>query len=824
MATTTPRIVIIGAGVVGCALADELTRRGHGCVTVLEKGPLFRTGGSTADGLLFQASDSRTMNRLASATARTYAALTENGVPCLRRVGGLEIATTPERLTDLHRRHGRAAAAGIESRILGPAECAGLHPLLDREGIAGGLHVPGDGTVEPVTAAGRQARAAVERGAQFLDHRTVTAIEQQGGRVTGVRCGDDRFPADLVICCAGLWGPVVGDLAGVAVPLLPMTHRYARTGPLGVLELLHALEAASGAAEPSLPILRHPEAGLHVRAHGHRLGIGTHAHRAGPADPRDLDAPDPGSAPPAAHPFSPDDIAPSWAAAAALLPVLRNATIADGVNGLVAGTPDGLPLLGEHPDLAGFWTAEAVGIAHSAGVAEALAEWITTGRPAVGGEPIDLAAAHVDRFDPPAPAAARARDGDVVHRSGRVSPFHTRQAELRAMVTEVGGVERPLWFEANASLPEVCEIGRREGRAARDWSPVAGAEALVARRAAGMFDLSPTRRVEVAGPHAAEFLQRLVTGDVDRPVGDVVPTLMLDADGGVRTDLTVTRLGAERFLVAVADRLDVARMRRYGRAGVELTDVTATTACLGLRGPQVREILTGLVPADLLDLAPWRAAEFHVGGVPVTGLRVAAAGEPGWELVCAAADAERLWDTVHAAGARHGLVAAGLLALESLRMEEGHLAAGVDITPEHGPDATGLGHAVDMGKGPFVGRAAVHTARRTGVPAETLATLVLDHPGAVLSGQEPVYDLPEARRFGRDPVPVEDLEPGPPGVIGRVTRAATGYTTGTSIAHAWLPTARALPGTRVAVELAGRRLTAQVVAGALRPAPTPATG
>ncbi|MBP2368818.1 GcvT family protein [Pseudonocardia parietis] len=834
MAPTTPHIVIIGAGIVGCALADELTRRGHTRVTVLEKGPLFHTGGSTshAPGLVFQTSSSRPMTRLATATVRKYASLSEDGVRCLNQVGGLEVASTPERLADLHRRHGWASAAGIRSRVLEPGECARLHPLLAEERILGGLHIPADGTALPVAAARVQAKAATGRGAVFLAHREVTAIEQRGGCTTGVRCGAESFPADLVICCAGMWGPAVGELAGVGIPLVPMAHQYVRTNPLGALEAIHALESASGAADPSLPILRHQDADLYFRPHGHRLGIGAYGHRAMPMDSRDLDVPDPGASMPSERRFTPDDFDPSWDAAVALLPVLGDAKIEEGVNGVFSFTPDGLPLLGEHPGLRGFWTAEAVWITHSAGVAEAVAEWITTGRPALDGEPIDLSGADVDRFDPAAldPAVVLARSCrafdevyDVIHpldppsvaRPIGTTPFHSRQVELRAVFTEAGALERPLWFEANAWLPEVCEVPRREGWAARNWSPVAGAEALVTRRAAGMFDLSPMRRLEITGPGAVEFLQRLVTNDIDRPAGRVVYTLMLDATGGVLADLTVTRLGPQRFLVAVADRLDVAALHRYARDSVEITDVTGATACLGVWGPKVGEILTGLIPDDAGRLGFFRAAEFAVGPVPVTGLRVSYVGEYGWELVCAATDAERLWDIVHAAGARHGLIAAGRLAFDALRIEKGFRAKGTDISPEHGPDATGLGFAVAMDKGPFVGRAAVHAAREAGPPAEVLATLVLDHAGAVLFGQEPVYDLPQARRFTREPVPVDELEPGPPDAIGRITSAATGHPCGAAIAYAWLPAERAVPGTRVAVELFGRRLTARVVEGPL---------
>lgn len=870
---TQPRIVVIGAGIVGCALADELTRRGRTHVTVLDQGSLFTTGGSTshAPGLVFRTTGSRTMTRLADVTATKYARTTLDGARCFRPVGGLEVAATPERLTDLHRRHGWAAASGIASRVIDAFECATLHPLLDPSTILGGLHIPGDGLASPVAAAEAQARAAIGRGARFLGHRRVTGIERSGGRVRAVRTASgERFDADLVVSCAGMWGPLVGGLAGVTIPLVPMAHQYAITSPVAALGAVHALESLTGRADASLPILRHQDADLYFREHGDRVGIGAYGHRAMPMDPRELDVQDPNTTMASERTFTAEDFETSWEAAVALLPALGDTKVEDGINGVFSFTPDGMPLLGEHPDLAGFWSAEAVWITHSAGVAEAVAEWMTTGRPAVDGEPIDLSCAHLDRFDPAmlAPDTVRARACrafdevyDIVHphdppavsadarsagaplvRPAHTGPFHSRQVELRAVFGEGAGWARPMWFEANAWLPEVCEIAPRRGWAGRNWSPVAGAEALVTRRAAGLYDLSPLRRVEVTGPHALEFLQRLTTNQLDRPVGSVTYTLMLDDAAGIRADLTVARLGPQRFALGLTNRLDVALLRSYVRAGVTIRDVTEQTCCLGLWGPNVRAILDGLVPGSAQRLGFFRAAEFRVGTVPVTGLRVSYVGEYGWELSTAAEHGEALWDTLFVAGARHGLVAAGRHAFSSLRMEKGYRAWGGDISTEHDPDSAGLGFAVRMDKGPFLGRAALHERRRAGAPARALATLVLDHPQTVLFGQEPVYDVPLARRYERGPVLVDSgpggatgsqpgdagVRPGPEdagragavtstscAVIGHVASAAVGHTVAASIAHAWLPAERAVAGTRVEIEYLGARVGAEVADGPL---------
>ncbi|MET0191024.1 MAG: FAD-dependent oxidoreductase [Pseudonocardia sediminis] len=839
---TQPRIVVVGAGIVGCALADELTRRGRTHVTVLDQGPLFTTGGSTshAPGLVFRTTGNRTMTRLADATVTKYSQTTLDGARCFRPVGGIEVAATPERLTDLHRRHGWAAASGIGSRMIDADECATLHPLIDPSTVLGGLHIPGDGLASPVAAAEAQARAAISRGAEFLGHRRVTAIERSGGRVRAVcTSAGERFEADMVVSCAGMWGPLVGGLAGVTIPLVPMAHQYAITSPVAALDAVHALGSLVGRADASLPILRHQDADLYFREHGDRIGIGAYGHRAMPMDPLELDVQDPNTTMPSERTFTAEDFDPSWDAALALLPALGDTKVEEGINGVFSFTPDGMPLLGEHPDLAGFWSAEAVWITHSAGVAEAVAEWMTTGRPAVGGEPIDLSCAHLDRFDPAMlePETVRARSCrafdevyDIVHphdppavaRPVRTSPFHSRHVELRAVFGEGAAWERPMWFEANATLPEVCETTRRSGWAGRNWSPVAGAEALVTRRAAGLYDLTPLRRVEVTGPHALEFLQRLTTNQLDRPVGSVTYTLMLDESAGIRADLTVTRLGPERFALGVTNRLDVGLLRSYARAGVTIHDVTEETCCLGLWGPKVREILDGLVPESAQCLGFFKAAEFSVGSVPVTGLRVSYVGEYGWELSTAAEHGEALWDTIYTAGARHGLVAAGRHAFSSLRIEKGYRSWGTDISTEYDPDEAGLGFAVNMDKGPFLGRAALHQRRLAGPPARSLATLVLDCPQAVLFGQEPVYDVPDAHRSGRGPYLLDDGSSAPPTsaaplsartALGYVASAAVGHTVGESIAHVWLPAEKAVAGTRVEVEYLGKRLGAEVVDG-----------
>jgi glycine cleavage system aminomethyltransferase T len=601
----------------------------------------------------------------------------------------------------------------------------------------------------------------------------------------------------VVLSCAGMWGPVLGDLVGLTVPLVPMAHQYARTTPLPALTGRN-----TELTEASLPILRHQSADLYFREHVDRLGVGAYGHRPMPLQASEIGDPLTLPGMPSERPFTPEDFEPSWTDAVALLPALADAKVDDGVNGLFSFTPDGNPLLGEHPDLRGFWVAEAVWITHSAGVARAMAEWLVEGQPRT-----DLHACDLNRFEAPqlAPDYVLTRSCrsfvevyDILHpldpvaapRGLRVSPFHDRQTELGAYFLEGAGWERPHWFEANANLPEVEQVPARNEWAARHWSPIAGAEALVARSRVAMFDMTPLKRLDVTGPGALDLLQRLTTNQVARKPGAVVYTLLLGHDGGVRSDLTVARLAADRFQVGVNGNLDLEWLRANlpDDGTVQVRDSTPGTCCIGLWGPLARDLLQPLTQQDFSAKAMryFTARQCYVGNVPVTALRLSYVGELGWELYTTADLGRALWDTLWEAGQRLGVIAAGRSAFNSMRLEKGYRSWGTDMTTEHDPYESGLGFAVRMDKGPFIGREALEGRSST----RTLTCLTVTDPHAVVLGGEPV---------GIDGDPV-----------GYVTSAAFGYTVGVGIAYAWLPAEFSVPGREVWIEYFGERVPAVV--------------
>ncbi len=800
-----PRVVIVGAGIVGCSLADELASRGWSDVTVLDQGRLFAAGGSTshAPGLVFQTNGSKTMAEFARYTVEKFSALELDGQWCFRQVGGLEIALTEDRLIDLRRRHGLAQSWRIDGRLLDPDECVEAWPLLDRDVVLGGYLVPTDGLAKALRAGEAQARRATAAGARFLGEHTVTDIRSEAGRVTSVVTDRGEFPADIVVCAAGIWGPRVGALAGVPVPLQPLAHQYVKTSPLPELAAI----AAPAALEDLRPILRIQDRDLYAREHVDRLGIGAYGHRPMPIDPASLLHPSEAPVMPSVLDFTPDDFAASWDWAKEVIPALRGATCEDGINGIFSFTTDGAPLMGESRDVRGFWLAEAVWVTHSAGVAKAMAEWLVDGAPS-----LDVHECDIDRFEPHqlAPDYVRERGVqnfievyDILHplqpmespRPLRTSPFHDREVDLGARFLEGSGWERPHWFEANAELLDryADRIPSRGDWPSRYWSPIAGAEALATRDGVALYDMTSLKRLEVSGAGALAFLDGLTTNRLDRPVGTVVYTLLPGEDGGIRSDLTIARLAPDRFQIGANGNLDLAWLEAHSPSdgSVVVRDITAGTCCLGLWGPAARDVLAGLADIDVSNEAfgYFRALTFHVGHVPVTALRLSYVGELGWELYTTADMGRKLWDELWAAGRPHGLIAAGRSAFGSLRLEKGYRSWGTDMTTEHDPFEAGLGFAVRMDKGEFLGRAAL-AGRSEATASRRLVPLLLEDPTEVLMGKEPVVV------DGR--------------TVGYVTSAAFGYTIGRSIAYAWVPAAVAIPGTAVSAVSFGRSLAATV--------------
>ncbi|WP_258803717.1 GcvT family protein [Pseudarthrobacter sp. NS4] len=824
--SASPRVVIIGAGIVGTNLADELTGRGWTNITVVEQGPLELAGGSTshAPGLVFQTNPSKTMTEFATYTVNKLLSLSADGVSCFNQLGGLELATTEARLEDLKRKVGYATSWGVDGRLIDADECEKHWPLLnggalaDGRRVLGGLYVPSDGLASAARAVQLLIAKARSAGVTFLGSTPVTGIEQAGGKVTGVQTPDGVIPADIVVSCAGFWGRELGKMVGMQVPLLPLAHQYVKTTPV---EGLHGVnELPNGASKP---ILRYQDRDLYFREHGNRIGIGSYAHRPMPVDMDRL--PRVGAEEMSDHnmpsrlDFTLEDFAPAWEDCQDLLPALHSTQIDDGFNGIFSFTPDGGPLMGESPDVEGFFVAEAVWVTHSAGVAKAMAEMLVEGESRT-----DLHGCEITRFEKVQTSDEYVSDTsqqnfveiyDILHplqprespRDVRVSPFNVRQKELGAFFLESAAWERPHWFEANRALleelPAEWQAPERDEWAGMFHSPISAAEAWKTRTAVALFDMTPLKRLAVTGPGALDLLQRLSTGNIAKKPGAVTYCLLLADDGGIRSDVTVARLGEQDFQLGVNSNVDFDYLRVEARkqsAGdpsrwAHVTDITGSTCCIGLWGPLAREVMSKVSTDDLSNdgLRYFRTKEISIGGIPVTAMRLSYVGELGWELYTTAEYGLKLWDLLFEAGQEHGIIAAGRGAFNSMRLEKGYRLWGTDMTTEHHPYQSGLGFSVAKDKEGYVGWEAL-AARKEQQAAQTLRCLTVDDGTSVVLGKEPVYVNGVAS--------------------GYVTSAAYGFSIRKPIAYAWLPSAVDV-GDAVEIEYFGRRVAATVTADPL---------
>ena len=787
----------------GCSIAYHLTKLGWRDIVVVEQGPLFETGGSTshAPGLVFQINPSKTMTSFAKYTVDLWTKLELDGEPCAKTVGSMEVAWTPERLTDLKRKAGYGMSWGVDAHLISPDEARDRIPMLS-DRILGAIYVPSDIHTRATKPAEAMAREAERNGAAFYGGVKVTGFGIADGQITAVHTTHGEIETDLVVAAAGIWAPKVGGMAGVPIPLSPMQHLYAVTTPLP--------ELAGETEEIRQPLLRHQDEAVYFRQVGESIGIGSYRHEPLLMEADDIPDHDNASVPPAEMPFTPIHFEMAMTAAGELLPGLKGVGLTRKFNGVFSFTTDGFPVLGESPQVGGFWSAQAVWITHAGGVGKAVAEWIVNGEPTTDLRECDIRRFHPHALSRPyvrARAAQQYREVyDIIHprqqmdnpRNLRLTPFYTRQKELGGVFFENAGWERPQWYDANEGLLDSLDVTgeSRTGWEAREWSPTVAAEHVAARERVAMFDLTPFAKFEVSGPGALSALQRLSSNQMNKPVGSITYTSMLTPSGGIKCDLTVTRLAEDRFMVVTGGAMGLhdlawieARLPDDGSASV--ADVSSGRCCIGLWGPRARDLLSRVCDDDLTDEGfPYMTAKpITIAEVPSLALRISYVGELGWEIYAPAEQGLRLWDVLWEAGQPLGVIAAGGGAFDSLRLEKGYRLWGNDIHTEYNPYEAGIGFAVRMRKGDFIGRDRLREIRAQGL-ARRLCCMTLDDPNAVVTGKEPIMD---GNR-----------------VLGYVTSANYGHSIGRGIVYGYLPTSHTEVGTSVDILYFGERLQATV--------------
>ena len=758
------RIVIVGGGVIGCSLAYHLAKRGAGAdVLLLERHRL--TAGTTwhAAGLVGQLRATQNLTRLAQYTTGLYRGLeAETGQATgFRECGSLGVATTAARFEELRRGASMARRFGLDVQVLGPAEAARMWPLMESRDLVGAVHLPRDGYVNPIDVTQALAKGARMGGARVEEGVSVTAILTEQGRASGVMTDQGPVRAEIVVNCAGMWAHGLAASIGVTVPLHAAEHFYVVTEAMPDLP-------------PNLPVLRDPDHFTYVKPEPGKLLVGWFEAKAKPWGMGGI---------PADFSFGhlPDDmdhLAPLLEAAARRLPILERTGIRLFFNGPESFTPDDRYLLGEAPELPGFFVAagfNSIGIQSAGGAGRVLADWILDGHP-----PMDLWDVDIRRAMPFQRNARDLRDRTeetlgllyAMHwpfrqpetsRGVRRSPVHDRLAAAEACFGEVAGWERANWF-----APPGTKAAYEYSYGRQNWFEASAAEHRAVREAAGLFDQTSFAQFVVEGRDAEAALNRICANDVAVAPGRVVYTQWLNERGCIEADLTVTRESETRFRIVTAAATqvrDFAWLKNHlpAEARVAAWDASSAYATLSLMGPRSRDILAALTPTDLSNEAfPFATAqEIDLAYARVWATRITYVGELGWELHMPADYAPGVLDALLAAGAPHGMRLAGYHALNSLRMEKAYRHWGHDITDEDDPIQAGLGFAVAWDKpGGFIGRDAL-LARRGTRPSRRLAAFILDDPAPLLYHNEPIW---------RDGV-----------LVGHITSGMFGHTVGRAI-------------------------------------------
>jgi glycine cleavage system aminomethyltransferase T/glycine/D-amino acid oxidase-like deaminating enzyme len=807
-------VVLIGAGIVGNSLACHLARLGWTDILQLDKGLLPNPGGSTghASNFIYLVDHSKEMTALTLDSVAQYKEL-----DVFTESGGIEVARTEERMEELRRRMASAQSWGIEPvSMLSPAEVKELVPFIDESVILGGFYTPGVGVVDSLRAGTLMREEAERAGALTVAANTeVIGIDTERGRVRRVRTTAGDVETDTVVIACGVWSPRIGRMAGASIPLTPAVHQMIDIGPVP--------RFADAKRSIEYPIVRDMDTNMYERQDGSGLEIGSYAHRAILHDPDEIPSIEESALSPTELPFTEDDFALQMEQALELMPEIvgdESVGIKYAINGLLSLTPDGLPLLGETPEVKGLWSAAAVWVKEGPGVAKALAQWMTHGE-----SEIDLQASDIARFydcqKTGTHVRARAAEGfnktyGIVHpseqwesdRGVRLPPFHAREQELGAVFFEAAGWERPHWYASNEKLLE--EYGDRvNGRQAewdsRWWSPIINAEHLAMRDRVALFDLTAFCIFDVTGPGALDAVQRIAMRQMDVAIGRVVYTPILTPSGGFRSDLTIMRLGAEHFRVVTGGAHGMADLKWFADnmpedGSAQVYDLTSAQTTLGLWGPRARDVLASITSADVSNEAfPFaRCQSIEVGPVRALASRISYVGDLGWELYVPIEQGARLWDIVWEAGQPHGIVPAGIGVYGTTgRLEKCYRAFGFELDGEYDVVEAGMawGKVKDQD---FIGREA-HIRHREEEPAAVLCTLTVDDHTSSLGvqrfmlGREPVLT--------RDGAPLTDRK----GRRSFVTTAGSGPSVGKYILMAYLPPEYAREGEQLAVEYMGDR-------------------
>jgi heterotetrameric sarcosine oxidase gamma subunit len=797
-------VVVVGGGIVGCSLVYHLAKAGAKNILLLEKHQIGSGTTWHSAALVTVLRGSPTLAALASYSAKLYASLErETGQATgWRQNGHMTIAASKDRLESLRYSVSAARSFDLDVQMITPSDIAAQWPLLNVADLHGALWSPSSGQTNPTDTCQALLKGARSLGARIIENTAVEGFEIANGELKGVRTKAGIVRCGKAVISSGLWSRQVAGMAGVAAPLYACEHLYMLTDSIpGVT--------------PTLPAIRDSDAYLYIREDVGGLLVGCFEPNPKPLPLERL----PENSAYVLFEEDWDHFAPMMQNAVHRIPALESAGMRTFINGPESFTLDGVPLVGESPEVRGLFVAAGMnssGVVYGGGVGWALAEWIMTGRPSMDLWTVDVRRyARADNtlkglseripevlakhFEIPWPGL----DYETL-RGVRRTPLHGALQARGAHFTQRAGWERPAWFAVGAPPLLTPSYGPQA------WFSLWRDEHSAARNSVAIFDQTPFSKLLLQGRDSEAFLQRVCANNLARPAHSVTYTPILNPDGGIESDLTVTRLAEDSFLLVTGSQQgtrDSHWLRGHFAPGehLSLADVTSAYAVIGVCGPQSRELLSRVSPADFAgeSFAFQTARPIEIGYATALAVRVSYTGELGWELYVPCEFAVSVFEALSQEGATLGLRLAGVNAMSSLRIERGFRSWGHDIGPTVSPLESGIGFAVDFKKRGFIGRDALLRQREHGI-SRRLLSFVFDAPEVLPNHHEPIY------RDGQR--------------CGSVSSASFGHTLGRAVALGWVNSGAVDPSgiadSRFEIEVADRRHS---VAAHLRP-PVDPTG
>jgi 4-methylaminobutanoate oxidase (formaldehyde-forming) len=786
------RVVVVGGGIIGCSVAYHLAHMGWKDVVLLERDRL--TSGTTwhAAGLIVTfGSTSETSTEMRKYTRDLYARLeAETGLSTgFKPVGFIEIATEPDRLEEYRRVSAFNRYCGVDVQEISPANVKELFPLARIDDVLAGFYVKEDGRANPVDVTMALAKGARLQGATIVEGVAATGLLQKRGVVTGVQTTHGDIEAEYVVNCAGMWARQLAAKSGVNVPLQSAEHYYLITDRIPGLSADH-------------PVLEDPASHGYFREEVGGLMVGLFEPICAPwkvgGVPED---------------FSFGELNPDWdrmgpyvETAMKRVPACLDVGIRKFFCGPESFTPDLQPIVGEAPELRNYFVAaglNSIGILTGGGLGRVMAHWIINGRPDVDVTGMNIDRLHRYQSNPEYRRTRTVESLGMVYqchyptrsmltaRGAKCSPVHDRLAARGASFRDVSGWEGADWYlpPGTEPQPERLSWGRQH------WFPYWKAEHEATRNGVILMDMSFMSKFLVQGRDAGKMLEHVSANHVDGAPGVITYTQWLDEAGKLQADLTVTKLGDERYWVVATDtahrHVETWMKRHIGDDHAFVTDVTSGYGQINVQGPRSRELMQSLTTADLSNEAfPFRTArEIDLGYARVLCVRITYLGELGYELYVPAEQATHVYDRIVQAGEAFGLRHAGLKALASLRMEKGYRDYGHDIDNTDSVLEAGLGFAVDLKKPSFIGRDAVLAKKAAGPITRRIVQVLVKDPEPMLFHAEIV------KRDGKP--------------VGYVRAGSYGFTVGGAVGLAMIEAgqpvdAKYLEAGRWEVEIAGK--------------------